>query len=127
MLKKTISINILLKTNKYNLLKKIFTMNLKLFLLLNCIICLTAFSFAQNDNKVFRIGIVSDSQMYGDKNDWGANNLVKAFKKLKAAKIDLLLHVGDISNTYDPQAWKYCRKIFHCHMCAYNNSHLIYY
>ena len=112
MLKKTISINILLKTNKYNLLKKIFTMNLKLFLLLNCIVCLSVFSFAQNDNKVFRIGIVSDSQMYGDKNDWGANNLVKAFKKLKAAKIDLLLHVGDISNTYDPNAWKYYRKIF---------------
>ena len=87
-------------------------MKIKLCLLLISIFCLTISLFANKANQVFRIGIVSDSQMYGDKNDWGAHNLALAFKKLKEEKIDLLLHVGDMSNTYDLNAWKFYRKLF---------------
>ena len=87
-------------------------MKIKLFFLFTIIFYLAIPSFANEKNKIFRIGIVSDSQMYGDKNDWGAHNLALAFKKLKEEKIDLLLHVGDMSNTYDLNAWKFYRKLF---------------
>ena len=49
-------------------------MKIKLFFLFTIIFYLAIPSFANEKNKIFRIGIVSDSQMYGDKNDWGAHN-----------------------------------------------------
>ncbi len=54
------------------------------------------------DKPLLRVGIVSDNQAYAYRNDWGMNNMVQALDMLAGKNIDLLLMVGDISDSGDP-------------------------
>jgi len=51
---------------------------------------------AAGERPVLRVGIVSDSQGYPYKEDWGFHNLERAFEVLAKKGIDVLVNAGDI-------------------------------
>ena len=53
-------------------------------------------AIAAVDGPLLRVGILSDSQGYGYKEDWGFHNLARAFEVLAREGIDVLVNAGDI-------------------------------
>ena len=51
---------------------------------------------AAAESPILRVGIVSDSQGYGYKEDWGFHNLERAFEVLAKEGVDVLVNAGDI-------------------------------
>ena len=49
-------------------------------------------------NTPLKVAVISDSQAYPTLNDWGMNNLIKAFELLAPMKPDVLLMAGDLAD-----------------------------
>lgn len=65
------------------------------------------------EKPLLKIGIVSDSQGYGYDEDWGFDNLGKAFDILAAKRIDVLVNAGDICDYGDDDvAVRHYAKLF---------------
>lgn len=60
-----------------------------------------------------KIGVVSDSQGYGYREDWGFYNLERAFEVLADKGVDVLLNAGDVADYGDDAgAIAYYRRLF---------------
>lgn len=67
----------------------------------------------QNQVPILKIGVVSDSQGYGYREDWGFYNLEKAFSILASKGIDVLLNAGDVADYGDDAvAFRYYAAMF---------------
>ena len=53
------------------------------------------------DKPLLRIGVLSDSQSYPSRKDWGMVNMQKALEYLRTRDIDVLVHVGDLAEYGD--------------------------
>ena len=61
-------------------------------------------------NNPLKVAIISDSQAYPTLNDWGMNNLVKAFELLAPMKPDVLLMAGDLADGTNYETFKLYRQ-----------------
>ena len=55
----------------------------------------------KKDVPVLKIGIVSDSQCYDVREDWGMSNLADALKLLAEKKPEMLIMPGDLADLGD--------------------------